>query len=54
MTVPNERDAAVLRRNGIDPDEVVVVLSNQTVIICRVYRTGDTIRIDQGERRWPE
>lgn len=50
--VPTKEQAEIIRRNGIDPDSVAVNASGKGWLLLLVYKTRDTIRIEQGDRKW--
>lgn len=54
VTIPDSREAAILRRNGIDPGEVGIILSEPDRLVALVYRTRDTLRLDEGDRKWTQ
>ena len=49
---PDARELEIIRRNGIDPNEVAVVLSAEEYIVLLVFRTRDTITINRGDKLW--
>ena len=54
FTEPDAWERGILQRNGIDPQEVSVMTGGEDYLIVKYHRTGDSIRIDQGDRPWAE
>lgn len=53
FTVATPRERKILSSNGIDPDEVSVILSGDDFIITKFHITGDLIIVEKGDRPWP-
>ena len=50
--VPTDKEAEILRRNGIDSDAVAVKHSDKDTIRFKKLKTGDEIVIHRGDRNW--
>ena len=50
--VPTDKEAEILRRNGIDSDAVAVKHSDKDTIRFKKLKTGDEIVIHRGDRKW--
>ena len=49
---PDEREIEIIRRNGIDPDNKMVFLSDEDSIYLLVHKTRDVIAIHRGDKKW--
>lgn len=49
---PDERESKILKRNLMDPGEFSVILSGEDFIILKMHKSGDTIRIERGDKPW--
>ena len=52
MRVPTKDEAEILRRNGINEDDVCVRLRQEHAIHLLNYNTRDNIVIFQGDKSW--
>lgn len=52
--IPTERERRILKSNGLNPEEYAVVQGGEDWLHLLCYRTRDTIRIYQGDKKWPE
>lgn len=57
IDTPNERERAIMMRNGIDPgpdnnNNFCVVFRDESTIVLRNYKTRDDITIHRGDRKW--
>lgn len=52
--IPTDRERRILEGNGMNPEEYAVVQGGEDWLHLLCYRTRDTIRIYQGDKRWPE
>lgn len=50
--VPTREETEILRRNGIDPANVVVKLRSESSIVLLNHDTRDFIHIMEGDRKW--
>lgn len=49
---PTEREKEIIRRNGIDPEGVAVIHSDDDTIHLLRYTTRDEITINRGDKPW--
>ena len=54
FSVPDEREAEIISRNGMDPKEYAVILREENYIQLLCYKTRDTIDIRKGDKQWPK
>lgn len=54
FSVPNRREQEILRSNGMNPREYVVVNVGENFLHVRCYKTRDDITIYKGDKKWPE
>lgn len=52
--IPTSREKLIMERNGLDPGEYAVVQGGEDWLHLLCYRTRDTIRLYQGDKKWPE
>lgn len=52
--IPTNREKQIMEQNGLDPEEYAVVQGGEDWLHLLCYRTRDTIRIYQGDKKWPE
>lgn len=52
--IPTDRERRILDGNGMNPEEYAVVQGGEDWLHLLCYRTRDTIRIYQGDKRWPQ
>lgn len=52
--IPTDRERRILEGNGMNPEEYAVVQGGEDWLHLLCYRTRDTIRIYQGDKRWPQ
>lgn len=52
--IPTDRERRILTANGMNPEEYAVVQGGEDWLHLLCYRTRDTIRIYQGDKKWPE
>jgi hypothetical protein len=50
--LPDEQEAEILRRNGMDPKGVAVIYREEKEIVVLVHKTRDTVSIRQGDKKW--
>ena len=50
--VPTEEEKRIMRRNGIEPEGVVVIFRDEKTIHVVRHKTRDQITITQGEKKW--
>lgn len=49
---PTEREIEILRRNGIDPENLAVEYANDDCIRVLRFKTRDEIVIYRGDKKW--
>ena len=52
--VPNSMEQEILKRNGMNPREYVVVSAGENYLHVRCYKTRDDIAIYQGDKKWKD
>ncbi|MGM9601080.1 MAG: hypothetical protein ACI3W5_05800 [Faecousia sp.] len=52
--IPTDRERWILKCNGLNPEEYAVVQGGEDWLHLLCYRTRDTIRIYQGDKKWPQ
>lgn len=50
--IPTEQEAEILRRNGIDPDNLTIVHSDDDCIRALRFQTRDEIVVHRGDKKW--
>ena len=49
---PTEREVEILRRNGIDPENLAISHADDDCIRALCYKTRDEIVIHRGDKKW--
>lgn len=54
MRNPTKTEEEILRRNGIDMERTsyVVLYRHETAIYIKIHKTGDTVAVHMGDRKW--
>jgi hypothetical protein len=50
--IPDDRESEILKRNGIAPESVAIVFSDDDSIRVLNYKTRDEIAIYRGDKQW--
>ena len=50
--IPDERESEILKRNGINPESVAIVFTDDDSIRMLNYKTRDEIIIHRGDKQW--
>lgn len=51
-TIPDDRQARILRENHIPQEEFAVILDAGDYIVLHCYKTGCLVTTRQGDRKW--
>lgn len=51
-STPTEREIEILRRNGIDPENLAISHSDDDCIRALRFKTRDEIVIHRGDKQW--
>lgn len=52
LRAPTEHETEIMRRNGVDPENVSVISGDENTLVVRRHKTGDDIMIVRGLRPW--
>lgn len=50
--MPTKEEAEILRRNGIDPEGIVIIFRDEKTISLIRHKTRDEITLKQGDKKW--
>lgn len=52
--VPTKREAEIMERNGLNPDEFAVCRAGDDYLHLLCYRTRDELILYRGDLAWPD